>query len=351
MKKMKIKSKNREKIYKVKKYSKHFLEKAEMNYLQEQEKTVEVQKNVTVYNCKCLDWLKKDNETKIHLTFLDPPFNQGKEYKYFDDSLPDSEYWDFMGKVLSDVYTKTVEGGAIYFMQREKNTESVLESLRKSGWAFQNLIIWKKKTSAVPCCNKFGKQYQVIAFATKGKKPRVFNRLRISPPLPVGYKYERENGLYVTDVWDDIRELTSGYFAGDEAIKKADGTRFHKQQSPLALLLRIILSSTNVDDIVLDPFAGTGTTLVVASQLNRKAIGIEVDPENVKCIENRLKTIKKSDDIEKYYKNYKYTKDLNKIWGTEIETEQERGVWKKNKKKLVTKKQKTLPVLSVKKQN
>src|SRR3989338_3229794 len=99
-------------------------------------------------------------------------------------------------------------GGAIYFMQREKNTEYVL----------QNLIIWKKKTSAVPCSNKFGKHYQIIAFATKGKNPRVFNRLRINPPLPPAYKYEREDGMYVTDVWDDIRELTSGYFAGDEEI-------------------------------------------------------------------------------------------------------------------------------------
>ncbi|MDO8735324.1 MAG: site-specific DNA-methyltransferase [Elusimicrobiota bacterium] len=311
------KKKQKKVIYKkTKNYSKSFREKAEMDYLQEQE-------NVTIYNCKCLDWLKKDDKTKIHLTFLDPPFNQGKEYKYFDDSLPDTEYWDFMGKVLSNVYAKTVDGGAVYFMQREKKAEFVLHCLRKTGWTLHNLIVWKKKTSAVPCSNKFGKQYQIIAFATKGKKPRVFNRLRISPPLPAGYKYERENGLYVTDVWDDIRELTAGYFAGDEAIKKSDGTRFHKQQSPMALLLRIILSSTNADDVVLDPFAGTGTTLVVASQLNRKAIGIEVDPENVKCIEDRLKTIKKSDDIEKYYKDYKCTENLNKIWGTESETEQE----------------------------
>ena len=109
------------------------------------------------------------------------------------------------------MYTLTSNGGAIYFMQREKNTEYVLQCLRNTGWTFQNLIIWKKKTSAVPGTKRFGKHYQVIAFATKGKTPRVFNRLRIDPPLPVGYKHERENGMYVPDVWDDIRELTSGY--------------------------------------------------------------------------------------------------------------------------------------------
>ena len=74
------------------------------------------------------------------------------------------------------------------------------------------------------------------------------------PPLPE-HKYERENGVYLTDVWGDIRELTSGYFAGDEAIRDSKGSRVHTQQSPVALLLRIILSSTLPGDTVLDPLA------------------------------------------------------------------------------------------------
>ena len=112
---------------------------------------------------------------------------------------------------------------------------------------------------------KFGKQYQILAFATKGPKPRTFNKLRIDYPLLAEYKYEREKGLFVTDVWDDIKELTSGCFAGEEALRDRDGKRLHEQQSPVALLLRIILSSTNVEDTVLDPMAGTGPTLVSAS--------------------------------------------------------------------------------------
>jgi DNA modification methylase len=204
-------------------------------------------------------------------------------------------------------------------MQREKNTEFVLQCLRETGWSFQNLIIWKKKTSAVPCSNKFGKNYQVIAFATKSDTPRMFNRLRISPPLPPNYKYERENGVYLTDVWDDIRELTSGYFAGDEAIRKENGERFHKQQSPIALLLRIVLSSTKIGDAVLDPFAGTGTRLVVAEQLARKSIGIEIDSENIKCMKCRLTEINQSDNVQKYYKEYFYTDNLKEIWNVDAD--------------------------------
>ncbi len=263
------------------------------------------------------DCTKELEELKatIDLTFLDPPFNQGKEYAEHDDNLPDEVYWQWMREVCTKIYELTSQGGAIYFMQREKNTEHILSCLRKSGWKLQNLIIWKKKTSAVPCSNKFGKHYQTIAYAIRGEKPRVFNRLRINPPLPSNYKFKREYGMYVTDVWDDIRELTAGYFAGDEAIRGPDGSRFHKQQSPIQLLLRIILSSSNLNDTVLDPFAGTGTTLVVTEQLKRNSIGIEKDKENISCIEKRLRDSKESDNIERYYNDYVYTDEIEKIWG------------------------------------
>jgi DNA modification methylase len=125
----------------------------------------------------------------------------------------------------------------------------------------------------------------------------------------------REQGVFVTDVWDDIRELTSGYFAGDEAIRTEQGERFHKQQAPLALLIRIILSSTQVNDWVLDPFAGTGTTLCAAHQLQRHAVGIELDPANAKMIHQRLAHIREADRIDKYYQEYAYTEGLGDIWG------------------------------------
>ncbi len=272
--------------------------------------------NYKVIQGNCLDILRsKKISGSIDLTFLDPPFNQNKDYAYHNDKLSLEEYWQIMKNVCQSTLDVTSDGGAIYFMQREKNTEDVLRCLRETGWMLQNLIIWKKKTSAVPVASKFGKHYQILAYATKGEKARIFNRLRISPPLPANYKFERENGVYVTDVWDDIRELTSGYFAGDEAIRSKDGERFHKQQSPIALLLRIVLSSTQIGDTVFDPFAGTGTTLVTSYQLKRNSIGIEIDPKNVDMIKSRLEEIRDSDSVEKYYKEYICTEDLEKIWG------------------------------------
>lgn len=271
-----------------------------------------------VISGNCLEYLRnpRTKDLKLSLTFLDPPFNQGKDYRLISDQLSEKEYWDFMKRICKLTFNRTEDGGALYFMQREKNAKQVLETLDKSGWTCQNLIIWKKKTSAVPQNRKYGLNYQIIAYATKGTGPKTFNKLRINPPRLITEKYERIRGIYVTDVWDDIREMTSGYFAGDEALRDNEGNRFHKQQSPIALLLRIVLSSTKVDDLVFDPFSGTGTTLVVAKQLERRYLGIELDPENVKVIEDRLTKIRESDKVERFYKDYVHTANLDEIWHT-----------------------------------
>lgn len=274
-----------------------------------------------VINGNCLSVLSElmDSAKKVDLTFLDPPFNQQKDYRFHNDCMDEEAYWKMMKSVCLQIFQITNKGGAIYFMQREKNTEFVLNALRETGWSFQNLIIWKKKTSAVPVPNKFSKQYQIIAYATKGTKARVFNRLRIDPELPASYKHKRENGVFVTDVWDDIRELTSGFFAGNEALRHKNGERAHKQQSPIALLLRIILTSSCVGDTILDPFAGTGTTSLVAHQLQRHSIAIEIDPANVELIKNRIETIQEHDLIQKYYRYYVHTENISKTWGDELE--------------------------------
>ena len=264
----------------------------------------------------CLRWLRsqESSSASFDLTFLDPPFNQGKEYDSHYDSMPDSEYWDWMGNVCEEVHRLSSDGAAIYFMQREKNAEEVLRVLRQTGWTFQNLIVWRKKTSAIPGLKRFGKSFQVIVFATKGERTRLFNRLRIDPPLPAGYT-EREGGIFVTDVWDDIRELTSGFYAGSEPLRDVNGERLHKQQSPISLLTRIVLSSSMPGDTVLDPFAGTGTTLCVSRGLSRHGVGIEKSVRNVECINDRLREWRSEDDVWQLRSDYDYTPGLDEIWG------------------------------------
>ncbi len=273
--------------------------------------------DVQIINDDCKQYLLNadSNSTKFDFTFLDPPFNQGKNYRNHNDCMLSDEYWNWMRDICSCVYNLSSPGAAIYFMQREKNAEYVMKVLRESGWVFQNLIAWRKKTSAIPSTIRYSKSFQIIIYATKGNRPRVFNRLRIDPPLINGYA-PRNNGIFVPDVWDDIRELTSGYFAGDEALRSKDGERAHKQQSPIALLLRMVLASTAPGDCVFDPFCGTGTTLVVASQLGRHSIGVEKDSVNINHIKQRLNHIRPSDSLIKHRAVYACTPDLNEIWPT-----------------------------------
>ena len=274
--------------------------------------------DVDIHQHDCERWLQQAPADFFHLTFLDPPFNQGKDYRLHDDKLDDGEYWKWMTDILKHLRTATEDGGAVYFMQREKNAERVLCSLREAGWNLRNLLVWRKMTSAVPCSHKFGLCYQVIAFAVKGSKPRVFNRLRVCAKQKPHQKVApQEKGVYVTDVWDDIREMTSGYFAGPEAIRNGDGERFHKQQSPLGLLARIILSSSMPGDVVYDPFSGTGTTLIAAALLGRKAVGVELDPVNVECIRERASLPREADvgAIGKLQELYSFTDDFAKVWG------------------------------------
>jgi len=279
-----------------------------------------MKQRITIHQADCLEWLGQ-SAADIDLTFLDPPFNQGRFYRHFDDRQDERTYWKWMTDILARLRAATTAGGAVYFMQREKNAEFVLTALRETGWTFQNLIIWKKKASAVPCANRFGKHYQIIAAATRGPRARVFHRLRIDPPPAPNHKQRRENGVFVTDVWDDIRELTSGYYAGGEPIRTDTGARFHKQQAPVALLARMILSSSAPGDTVFDPFAGTGTTLVAAAQLGRRAIGVEIDPANIRCIKDRVAHARADDDLKKQYHYYRHTENIEAIWGARVERE------------------------------
>lgn len=277
--------------------------------------TINIRLIPTLLNEDVFIGLDRFDKPTFHLTFFDPPFLQGKDYRHFNDDQSPQKYWWWIYLILKKIYTISEEGASIYFMQREKNVQKVVDVLKSAKWTFQNLIIWKKMTSPVPQKYRFGKQYQVIVFATKGIKPLVFNRLRIDKPLESWQKIPRNNGVYVTDIWDDIRELTSGYFAGNEPFYDSNNKRIHTQQSPIQLLLRIILSSSLPNHLILDPMTGTGTTLNVAQQLKRKSLGIEIDQQYFSLTKKRLSSIRSEDDIEKEYNYYRFTNNLNKIWG------------------------------------
>ena len=88
----------------------------------------------------CLDYLNASSVGSVHLTYFDPPYRQRKGYRFFDGAQPEEQYWTWIREILTKVYGLTVECGAVYFMQREKNAEWVLRTLREAGWTFQNMV-------------------------------------------------------------------------------------------------------------------------------------------------------------------------------------------------------------------
>ena len=84
---------------------------------------------------------------------------------------------------------------------------------------------------------------------------------------------------------------------GDERLKGTDGRKVHPTQKPEALLARILLSSSNPGDVVLDPFFGTGTTGAVAKKLGRNFIGLERDPVYAKAARARIDGVEPLSDI------------------------------------------------------
>ncbi|NVM27791.1 MAG: site-specific DNA-methyltransferase [Candidatus Helarchaeota archaeon] len=257
---------------------------------------------------------------EIHLTFLHPPVTQPKEGVNSNKQMTPGRYWQWMQRICQKILTLTAPGGALYFMHRARYAEFVLQALRTTGWTLQNLITWKQLTSVIPHQSRFFEQAQLIAFASKGPEPRVFHRLRIDSPIASYHKQRQDDGFTVTDVWNDIPELNIDNHANNDATptpsKKPASTeagRFPKEQMPVRLLTRIILASSLPHDLILDPFAGTGVTGVVAEQLGRNSITIELDPRNIEVMKKRLTLKRPAVDLSKFYYYYRFTDHIDSI--------------------------------------
>ena len=99
---------------------------------------------------------------------------------------------------------------------------------------------------------------------------------------------------------DDLQmrsDWTLPICGGPERLKGDDGRKTHPTQKPESLLYRVIMSSTNVDDVVLDPFFGTGTTGALAKKLGRRFIGIERDPDYAAAAASRIAAIDGPEDL------------------------------------------------------
>lgn len=232
--------------------------------------------------------LKQFEPKSFDMIFADPPYflsndgitcsggkmvsvNKGK----WDKGLNVNDKYEFNKKWIHECYRVLKDEGTIWISGTLHNIYSIGMALEQEGFKIINNITWQK-TNPPPnlACKTFTHSTETILWAKKDL-----------PKTKYKFNYDlmkKINGnKQMKDVW--TTSLT-------KPSEKKQGK--HPTQKPLELLERIILASTNENDIILDPFCGSSTTGIAATKLNRQFIGIDNEKEYLDLSIRRYQKIK-----------------------------------------------------------
>lgn len=247
-----------------------------------------IKEDVTIYNGDCFECLNDVIDESVDLIFADPPYNIGKKFGDFLDSWDsDKEYAEWCYKWLELCIKKLKPYGSLYVMS---STQAMpyLDLWLRERLTVLSRIVWHYDSSGVQAKKYFGSLYEPILFCVKDPKNYIFNATDIAIEAKTGsvrklidYRKKVPTPYKTTKVPGNTWYIPRVRYRMPEYEE-------HPSQKPEALLERIIKASSNVGDIVLDPFSGTFTTCAVAQKLARKAIGIELQIEYFKIALRRL---------------------------------------------------------------
>ena len=235
-----------------------------------------------------IEIMKQIPDSSIDLIFADPPYNLQLENELYrpnetkvngvseewDKFKSFEDYDDFTIKWLKECKRILKKNGAIWVIGTYHNIFRIGKIMQDLGYWTLNDIVWVK-TNPMPNFKgtRFNNAHETLIWASKDKKSKyTFN-----------YKTMKTYN-------EDLQMRSDWYIPicqGKERIK-INGQKAHPTQKPEALLYRIITSTSKPLDIILDPFAGTGTTLAVAKKLGRQFIGIEKEELYVNICNKRL---------------------------------------------------------------
>ena len=244
-----------------------------------------------ILNGDCISELKKLPDHSVDLVFADPPYNLQLAQELWRpnltlvDAVDDewdqfenfSTYDDFSRKWLTECRRILKPDGTLWVIGSYHNIFRVGTILQDIGYWILNDIIWIKHN---PMPNfrgvRFTNAHETLIWAQKEKgSSYTFNHHAMKA---------LNEDLQMRSDWN------LAICSGGERLKK-DGKKLHPTQKPEALLYRVLLASSEVGDIVLDPFFGTGTTGAVAKRLHRHYIGIERDLEYVAAARERIENV------------------------------------------------------------
>jgi site-specific DNA-methyltransferase (adenine-specific) len=241
------------------------------------------------------------------LAFADPPFNIGYEYDRYDDRRAHEDYLGWTRKWLEAVKLVLKPTGSLYVAIGDEYAAEMKLLLDGLGLTMRNWIVWHY-TFGVSCTRKFNRSHAHIFYYVADPKRFTFNAdaVRVPSARQTTYADRRANplGKLPDDTWI-LRPQEDGRLFAPEAdtwhVPRVCGTfkerGEHPCQMPLALLERIIKVSSNPADLVLDPFAGSGTTLAAAKKLGRDFLGVELSDNYVERIRDRLERVVVDEEV------------------------------------------------------
>lgn len=231
-----------------------------------------------------LPWLPRLSATLI---FADPPYNIGVDYgegKYMD-RMPDRDYVCWTQEWIAQTRGVLASNGSLWILISDEFLAEHILAVKHCGYKVRNLIKWYE-TFGVNCEWKFNRTSRTLIYAVKNNKDFIFNRDAVTVPSArqTIYNDARANpaGKVMDDVWTDIPRLAGTH---------KERLPLFPTQLPLALLRRVILCTSNVGDLVVDPFAGSSTTGVTAIESGRRYLGIEKRQNFADASRERLRNV------------------------------------------------------------
>lgn len=247
----------------------------------------------------CIPLLGDMPAASVALAFADPPFNIGYKYDVYDDSRDTTEYIDWSANWLRAVY-RVLDDTGTFWLAIGSRFVSELDVLAKAVGFYQRAhVIWHY-TFGVNCTKTFTPSHTHLLYYTKSKKHFTFNAdaVRVPSARQMTYQDPRANpqGRLPDSTWIlRPQEVPEAFHASFDTwhIPRIAGTFKQRvkgapNQMPEQLLGRIVRACSNPADYVLDPFAGTATTLVVAKKLDRRYVGMELSADYAAAATARL---------------------------------------------------------------
>jgi site-specific DNA-methyltransferase (adenine-specific) len=242
----------------------------------------------------CLELFKQIPDESVDVTFADPPFNLKKKYNSHKDNLQISEYLAWCEKWLCEMVRVTKPTGSI-FVHNIPKWLTFYAGYLNSIADFKHWISWDAPTA--PMGKTLQPAHYGILFYAKDIKQLKFNEIRYphkrtrkTKILAKDYGGKKNLlhpfGPLVSDVWTDIFRIKHNKYRDE-----------HPCQLPIHLLERIILMSSEEEDIVLDPFNGTGTTAIAAKRLGRHFVGFDIDTQYIEITQSKLEQVTKNQQV------------------------------------------------------